>query len=309
MLSLLDKTLGALEIGILISTFLYGIYIVQAFIYSQADFKDMLWLKWLVLFVLILETAQTFCTCFVLYHLTVTNYGVEASITEPSFVLDFTATLSSWIGAVVQAFFAYRVKVLSGRLLIPVISWGLSLFRATLGTVIGVTIFRSPSLTAYTAKYEWLNITVLAVSTATDVLNTTSLCYCLLKRRSAFAQSNKTVDKIILYTTETGLITCLTGLVILVCAVAMPNNLIYIGVVMPYAKLFSNSFMASLNARQVIRSQLVNGSQSLQNSAQNRRHRNSSEEISLQQHGAVALELSKISLQTDKRFGVTDDFP
>jgi len=309
MLSLLDKTVGAVEIGILISIFLYGIYVVQAFIYSQADSKDKLWLKCLVVFVGILETAHTFCICFFLYHLTVTNYGVEATIAEASLALDFAATLSTWVGAVIQAFFAYRVKVLSGRLLIPVISWGLSLFRAALGVVIGVTIFRSRSLIVYTAKYDWLNITVFSVSATIDVLNTTSICYCLFKCRSAFARSSKMVDKIILYSIETGLITCLTALAMLGCAVAMPNNLIYIGVLTPYTKLFSNSFMASLNARQALRRQFVNGSQSLQNSAQNRRHRNSFEELSLQQHGAVALELSKFSLQTDKRFGITGHVP
>jgi hypothetical protein len=44
----LDSTLGALEIGILIGTTLYGISTVQVFLYTERNFKDPLWLRVMV---------------------------------------------------------------------------------------------------------------------------------------------------------------------------------------------------------------------------------------------------------------------
>jgi len=47
-MSKLDLSLGALEVSILISTILYGISILQVFLYSERGFKDPLWLRTLV---------------------------------------------------------------------------------------------------------------------------------------------------------------------------------------------------------------------------------------------------------------------
>ena len=48
LMSVLDETLGAVEIGVIVSMFLYGIFTVQIFFYYQANMKDRIWLKCLV---------------------------------------------------------------------------------------------------------------------------------------------------------------------------------------------------------------------------------------------------------------------
>ena len=40
----LDDTLGAIEVGVLVSTILFGVLIVQCYTYYQAGFKD----QWLI---------------------------------------------------------------------------------------------------------------------------------------------------------------------------------------------------------------------------------------------------------------------
>ena len=47
-MSLLDDTLGALEIGIIFSIFLYGIFTIQTYLYTQGRISDPLWIKFLV---------------------------------------------------------------------------------------------------------------------------------------------------------------------------------------------------------------------------------------------------------------------
>jgi len=44
----LDASLGAIEIGVIVSSALFGLLIVQCYTYYQADFKDEWFLKTLV---------------------------------------------------------------------------------------------------------------------------------------------------------------------------------------------------------------------------------------------------------------------
>jgi len=43
-MSALDKSLGAIEVGVLVSTILFGFFIAQCYTYYQAGFKD----KWII---------------------------------------------------------------------------------------------------------------------------------------------------------------------------------------------------------------------------------------------------------------------
>jgi uncharacterized protein (DUF983 family) len=47
-MSALDLSIGAVEIGVLFSTLLYGIVTVQVYLYTEGNFKDPLWLRIMV---------------------------------------------------------------------------------------------------------------------------------------------------------------------------------------------------------------------------------------------------------------------
>jgi hypothetical protein len=47
-MSVLGPTLGALEVGVLCSSVLYGVATAQTFLYAQGRFKDPIWLQILV---------------------------------------------------------------------------------------------------------------------------------------------------------------------------------------------------------------------------------------------------------------------
>jgi hypothetical protein len=47
-MTILDLSVGALEIGVLLSTVLYGVATVQAWLYTERNFKDPIWLRIMV---------------------------------------------------------------------------------------------------------------------------------------------------------------------------------------------------------------------------------------------------------------------
>ncbi|KAF9064390.1 hypothetical protein BDP27DRAFT_1425862 [Rhodocollybia butyracea] len=72
----LHNTMGALLIGVLISAVLWGILVVQTYIYFATFFnQDTVQLKSFVFFVFILDTAHQAMLCHLIYVYLVSNYG------------------------------------------------------------------------------------------------------------------------------------------------------------------------------------------------------------------------------------------
>ncbi|KAF8148391.1 hypothetical protein B0H34DRAFT_802933 [Crassisporium funariophilum] len=247
-------TLGALSVGVLISCFLFGIVTVQAYIYYTRFPEDQFKWKFLVTFVWFFELAHCISICHSLYYLTINQYGNPKALIKPPHTLFLAIVFSGVIGPVVQAFFAERVRVVSGKLIIPIICWTLSAVRLGMSAAAAGEAFQMTSLSSFQKEFKWLLTTVLAVGCAVDVLVAGALCYYLNQQKSnSHERTAIMIDKIIAWTVQTGLMTSLTGLVMLIFFVAMPGNFIWLCFFMFLARMFSNSLLASLNARTILR--------------------------------------------------------
>ncbi|KAF8586978.1 hypothetical protein K439DRAFT_1631100 [Ramaria rubella] len=230
-MSTLGVTLGALEVSILISTILYGVTSLQTFLYTAKSFKDPRWLH--IMVCRLLETVHTAFTWILLYSYTVTNYGNPGTIISTPWFLAYSFVFTSFIGSIVQTFFAYRIRVLSGSLVVPIIAWCAAASRVGTGITLGVLISSFDTLTAYVARYSWLETTHLTVDAAVDVTITASLCYYLLLRKTTFKPTQRMVHRLVVYTV-----------------------VVSYGFTMIYPRcitVFSNSFLTALNARQSLR--------------------------------------------------------
>ncbi|KAF9468249.1 hypothetical protein BDZ94DRAFT_1154223 [Collybia nuda] len=192
----LDLEIGAVEIGILISTFLYGIATVQTYIYFRESTRDPRWLRAMVNYSDILVTFITVVTCMFLYRFSVTNFGNYNSLQELPWTLDFSFFIGGLVSATVQSFFAYRVHVISGRWAVSVVAWGGSLVRVGVTLLIFILTFKSGTLGLYEDKYPWSIILSLGVAMFIDVLNTCSLCYYLHRMRTIFKGTNTLIDRV-----------------------------------------------------------------------------------------------------------------
>ncbi|KAF8587693.1 hypothetical protein K439DRAFT_1337297 [Ramaria rubella] len=181
---MLDETIGALEIGIILSTVLYGILTLQAYRYTEGDSKDRIWIPIMVAGVWLLETVHTVFLWILLYDLTVTNYGKPETLDNIPWSFAMVFPLSAWLGSITQIFFAYRVRVLSGHTIIPIIAWTGSILRCSFGTTAGGLLLRAKTIPQFFAKYQWLATTPFVLNVVVDVLNTCSLCFYLFRARS-----------------------------------------------------------------------------------------------------------------------------
>ncbi|RPD54871.1 hypothetical protein L226DRAFT_539322 [Lentinus tigrinus ALCF2SS1-7] len=261
-----EDIMGGLLITIFIACILYGMTTLQTFIYSQKYTKDGTSLKFLVYTVWVLETFHTaFCIKFI-YGYLVSGFGDILNFIRVDWGVGAAVICSVLVGMCVQGYYTWRVWIVSGKAVI----WTFIIAFFTLARV-GFGI--GSSVLSYTLP-DWVRLRNLANGIATvsgglgcaalvDLLVAMSLTF-YLKRGSMwetgsfhYKQSTSMVNKILLYTVNTGALTGTASMACVIMFACKKDSLIFLGFFAIQTKLYANSFLGSLNARSHIRSTLV----------------------------------------------------
>ncbi|KAF5378404.1 hypothetical protein D9757_010857 [Collybiopsis confluens] len=280
--SSLDTTLGVLEIGILISGVLFGIVTCQVYVYHKNFPKDSLWLQLgLVDGMWLLELGHTICTFHALYFYSVTENGNPRALAVAPKSLGIAVVLHGvvivlgkniyWgdearnltisncdaLNLQVQGYFTYRIFRFSSKpYLIPIFSILLMLAQLLAVTTLSAeaVIIASKSLPLFLEKWEWLLLTALWLRVAADLTISSSLVYILIKQRNnAYKSTVVVVDKLIRWSIETGMITSLLGVVLVIAYLTAKQNFAWLALFMVLPKVFSNTLLANMNSRASLR--------------------------------------------------------
>ncbi|KAJ6524017.1 hypothetical protein B0H19DRAFT_1276709 [Mycena capillaripes] len=228
-----NTTIGALLIGVLISYMLFGITTIQMYIYYTRFPEDSCRLKALVAFVWLCELAHALCIGHGLYVYTISDYlHPERLLGAVPKSLATTIVFSGLVVACVQGFFSLRIYRLSNKLAIPVIIWIGAFLRLVIPMIISAFAVEMKSIVGFAVQWQWIANPLWIISTANDVTITTTLVILLHNQRANAYTGNTMalVDKIILWTIETGMLTSASGIIILICFVTMKTNFIWLAV-------------------------------------------------------------------------------
>ncbi|KAF7351911.1 Retinol dehydrogenase 12 [Mycena venus] len=249
----MNATLGAIEIGTLLSGVLFGLITAQTYVYFKNFPRDSRFMKGLVFALWIVEMAHTACIFDALYMYTITAYGNPTSLIKFPISLDVTIVLHGTTVIIVQLFFTHRMsKFLKNKYYIPVIlSVGaVLLVRFIAFLVSGVAAVRMSTLLTFMQSWKSLILFDLLSCAITDVIISAILVYQLaIRRASAYKSTIAIMDKLIMWAVETCLVTTFTTMVMLVCFLTMKQNFIWVGILLVQPKIFSNALLANLNSR------------------------------------------------------------
>ncbi|TFK72780.1 hypothetical protein BDN72DRAFT_835648 [Pluteus cervinus] len=240
----LQFSLGALEIGTIVSGVLFGITTSQAYVYCQKYPTDSIRLRTLVPVIWFLELFHAITTFEGFYEVSILNVGLRMSPIGYTLALLSSGTLIS----LVQAYFTYRIQVVTERRWLTCICWAFSALRFVGTTWLAALLF-VVTLEDFSAKWTPLAITVWLIGAFADVIIATSLSVDLIRKRKEAIFGRRILDKIITTTIQTGLVTSFATIALVVCFIAMPDNLIWAAVGSSLPKMFSISLLSSLNAR------------------------------------------------------------
>ncbi|KAJ6493263.1 hypothetical protein C8R45DRAFT_1212659 [Mycena sanguinolenta] len=248
----LDAYLGTTLIGGVLGTFLFGIATLQTYIYYNLYPTDSTLMKTVVSALWFIELGHTISFWHAFYQLTVTFYGQFAHIFDPPHSLELTILFAALVNVIVQTFFAYRIRTLSGKWLMPVTCSILTIARFAFDMELLVSFWSSASgFRLLQTSMHWAMILVLSLGLAADILIAASLCFFLWQIRSTgghFQQTRNTVDTLIVWSVETTTITSAAGMLQLIFFCARPD-LVWMTFYLIQSKLYSNSILAHLNGR------------------------------------------------------------
>ncbi|KAF7353470.1 hypothetical protein MSAN_01536400 [Mycena sanguinolenta] len=117
----LDNFLGAWLIGIILATCVYGISLLQAYLYYTAHSRrDGVFLKSFVGAMVFMDGFHLTLLIMGLYNAVVTNFGDYTALGQPPWTLLAQVAVGGVLGTSIQTSYAYRVWMLSRSPFIPI---------------------------------------------------------------------------------------------------------------------------------------------------------------------------------------------
>ncbi|KAJ7166138.1 hypothetical protein C8R46DRAFT_1219892 [Mycena filopes] len=169
----------------------------------------------------------------------------------PPLSLDTAILLSGFIGPLEQGWFTYRLYRLTKSPVLPLLCMCLTFAR--LVGIIGLSTIalHAYPIPEYNERAGWIIEAIVIISAAVDTTLATTLCYYLSSWRLDKSRVlHKIVNQIMIWTVEPGAATIFGALGLLVTYLTMKDNYVYVGFFVIIPKLFANSLLLSLNARE-----------------------------------------------------------
>ncbi|KAL6306127.1 hypothetical protein BKA93DRAFT_775044 [Sparassis latifolia] len=248
-----EDLLGALLIEVSLAAVLYGITTTQSYFYYFACRDDDKLIRWAVLFIWIVETVHTALCVHMMYHYLISNYGSLETANRIVWSAGATVITEVSISATVQTFFVRRIWILSHKSrLITSLPAVLLFIRIAFGYASAALTWKHASWTAFRYnRGSFITVTCsLSLATAVDFTIAVILIYYLQNSRSGFRGTHPTIRSLQAYIINSGAITMVISLTIVLTYVFLKNNLLYAGLLEMQGKLYANALLAMLNTRE-----------------------------------------------------------
>ncbi|KAH7912380.1 hypothetical protein BJ138DRAFT_800934 [Hygrophoropsis aurantiaca] len=242
-------------VGLLFSIGMYGILCLQTYTYFHS-YSDRRHLRYLVAIVWLVETFHTVIISDSIYYYDIVNYNNPNVLNSSTWTVNIHVVVTAFVAFLIQNFFAYRIYILSecNKLVTGIITL-LSFIQLAFGSVVTIRAFTIKYFVLLTTA-EWSIGSFLGTTLACDIFITLSMCYYLHGSRTGFKRTDSLVNTLILYALSTGAITAAIALANLITFFSQPTSLVTLGLNFILAKVYSNSLLATLNARKHLNARL-----------------------------------------------------
>ncbi|KAA1474698.1 hypothetical protein DENSPDRAFT_343194 [Dentipellis sp. KUC8613] len=249
----IDNTIGAAFIGWGISGLVFGILSIQCYTYFQRYPNDSIAYKTLVGSLWALEALHQGLVGHCVYFYDVRNYGnLLVFLETPVWSLSIQVALGAFVGAIVKGCFGLRVwKFSKHNIWVTAVIMLMTLAQLGFACAYTVRAFHVRLIEA--SQLKVIGTTSLALGAATDIFTAASLSFFLHQMRTGYAKSDSLINRLILYSVNTGFLTSAVSIAVLALYNTMPQNFIFMSFYFVLSKLYANSCLATLNTRRFVR--------------------------------------------------------
>ncbi|KAF8873179.1 hypothetical protein CPB84DRAFT_648890 [Gymnopilus junonius] len=244
----LDNTIGAAYLGSAAASILFGVTLVQTYMYYLNYSNDWMFQRVSVGILLVLDTLHLALTIHAVYHYVITSFGNPLALGV--IVWSFKVVIVLFV----QSLYALRVWKLGRHFhrIWPVLVVAIVVSGYVIGILLAVKVYNIKTFLELT-EVAWVIYASFASATAIDIVIAIAICFYLGRSRSSFSGTTYRIIKIMQYVLVSGFLTSACSLSALITFAVMPTTLIFLGIEFLLTKLYINSYLAMLNARKSVR--------------------------------------------------------
>ncbi|RPD75305.1 hypothetical protein L226DRAFT_612925 [Lentinus tigrinus ALCF2SS1-7] len=245
---ILDLTVGTILVGLAATGCLFGVITAQTGWYFKHYPHDRQLLKALVVAVWFLDATHLGLYSATMYIYLVDKRGQNIGAEPLPWTANVQLLCNACAIALVQSFYASRIWTLSKRKLLLAI---MATFIAATW-VFSVALFIMTILTKSVVEYVRLvpyDIAMSVLGASTDVLLCGALVILLLTSRTGTQGADRLINKLMLYTVNTGVLTSVFGVLTVMMVSLKPTSSLFVMFYYIGSGLYSISLLSTLNAR------------------------------------------------------------
>ncbi|KAI0063776.1 hypothetical protein BV25DRAFT_1899023 [Artomyces pyxidatus] len=239
-------------LGTLVNWLLYGVLVVQVYLYDFYFSTDRLAFKYLVYTVFLIETIQTIFTGADLGYWLAAGFGDYPRLAKPFLSVFDTPVLSSIVSCIVQVFFCYRIWILKKSLLwLCIIIGTISFIQMVGGMACRISVHvlgdigKAHEKGVVAFAYLWLLGDAVA-----DLMIAFTMSYFLIRtRQGPHEYSSHILSRVLRLTVETNIVSSTIAISSIVLYAAAPGKTYYFGPTAVIGKIYSNTLLVMFNNR------------------------------------------------------------
>ncbi|KZT04339.1 uncharacterized protein LAESUDRAFT_728165 [Laetiporus sulphureus 93-53] len=259
----LNPTMGATFVGLLLGAVFHGITTLQSIFYYTTYPNDKIVLKLLVALLWLLDSLSLAMIAYGLYKYLITDFLDPLALMYMDWGLATEPIVSGIIAFIVHEFLIYRIWMLNRRLVIYVVFLAVfSLLPLALAFVASLkSVIGGERLWTSITGLRWVATTADTTTAALDLIIACTICWQLYKSRTGFIQTDKIIQRLTVYTINTGLLPTIVSIGGLIAYLVAPDTLAFEVFNIIVSKAYTNTLLATLNSRQSVKGYATNSSE------------------------------------------------
>ncbi|KAJ8515282.1 hypothetical protein ONZ45_g7268 [Pleurotus djamor] len=257
----LDGTIGAMFLGIVGASMLYGAENLQTYAYFRRYPRDHVLQKASVSLLWIIETLTLALAIHANYSILVTGWGNPFSLLDVIWSYQLQNVFNVLLIFFLHTLYAIRTYKLGrhfnrylpyGAILCVVVEYGIGLWAIVSMYSVKQMVDLQSVLTGGPIMNEDLRVslnTFFITSTCVDFILAFFMCACLYRCHSVFTETNSKIQKLMQYTIASGLATSACSMAMVISFWALPKAFVFAGIELLLPRLYANSYLAMLNIR------------------------------------------------------------
>ncbi|KAH9083777.1 hypothetical protein EDB83DRAFT_2512088 [Lactarius deliciosus] len=246
----IQNTFGAAFVGLLVSTTLFGLTIVQTWMYFWRYWKrDSKALKFFIAFITVMDTLHTILCAYAVYWYLVLNFGNVENLGNSMWALNIQVIISIFISAPVRLYYTRRVYKISQSIFIPIVIAALVILGSSFGFMFTAKEFILKQFARF-HSLTWIPCVGLTVGALADLMIAAAMCWSLYRKKTG---TDSAIMSLMAYSINSGLLTSVLAGAMPISFALSPSSLIWLGFYWAMTKCYVNSLLAMLNSRDHVR--------------------------------------------------------